>query len=236
MIFERDVQVRYSEVDRDGNITLDAIVDYLQDIVMLHSEEVGMGFNQIKQMGTVWFLSTWQVEIIKTPHIYQKIKVKTNPYGFKGFFGNRNVWIEDENGEMMVRANSIWVYLDMKGMVPKRIEEKAMKPYEPFEPMLEMDYSARKIAMPTDFSALPSTPVKYSQLDTNKHVNNCEYIKTAIDVADIRKMPRQLRVEYKKSALLGNVFFPYICKVDKDIYVDLRDEDGTAFATVVFEY
>lgn len=236
MIFERDVRVRYSEVDLNGNITLDAIVDYLQDIVMLHAEEVGMGFNQIKEMGTVWFLSTWQVEVLKTPRIYQNIILKTNPYGFKGFFGNRNVWIEDEEGNMMVRANSIWVYLDLKGMVPKRIEEKAIAPYEPLLPMLDMDYSTRKIAMPTDFTPLPKTPVRYSQLDTNKHVNNCEYIKTAMEVADIREMPKQLRVEYKKSALPGNVFFPYICKEDASIYVDLRDEDNTAFATVVFEY
>lgn len=236
MIFEKSVQVRYSEVDLNGDITLDAIVDYLQDIVMLHAEDVGMGFRQIKEMGTVWFLSTWQVEIIKTPRIYQNIKVRTNPYGFKGFFGNRNVWIEDESGNMMVRANSIWVYLDMNGMVPKRIEEKAIAPYEPLEPMLDMDYSTRKIAMPTNFTPLTPIPVRYSQLDTNKHVNNCEYIKTAMEVAEIKEMPKQLRVEYKKSALLGNVFFPYICKENDSVYIDLRDGDGTSFATVVFEY
>lgn len=236
MIFEKNVQVRYSEVDLNGNITLDAIVDYLQDIVMLHAEDAGMGFKQIKDMGTVWFLSTWQVEIINTPRIYQKLKLRTNPYGFKGFFGNRNVWIEDEDGNMMVRANSIWVYLDTKGMVPKRIDAKAVEAYKPLEPMLEMNYSTRKIAMPADFSPLTPIPVRYSQLDTNRHVNNCEYIKTAMEAADIKDMPRQLRVEYKKSALLGNVFHPYICNENESIYVDLRDEDGTSFATVVFEY
>lgn len=236
MAFEKEAVVRYSEVDVNGVITIDAIVDYLQDVVMLHSEVVGMGMRQVKEMGTVWFLSTWQIEILRAPKIYEKIIVKTNPYGFKGFFGNRNVWIEDENGEMLVRANSIWVYLDLHGMVPRRIDEAAAAPYLPLEPMLDMNYSSRKIAMPTDFAPLASTPVRYSQLDTNGHVNNCEYIRTAMEVADIKEMPRQIRAEYKKSALPNNVFYPFISKDSKDIYVDLRDEDGVAYATIVFEY
>ena len=111
-----------------------------------------------------------------------------------------------------------------------------MGPYLPLEPMLEMNYSSRKIAMPAEFSPLPPLPVRYAQLDTNNHVNNCEYVKTAIDVADIRKMPRQVRVEYKKSALLGNVFYPYINRTQEAVYVDLRDEKNVSYATVVFEY
>lgn len=119
MLFEKETYVRYSEVDKDGLIKIDALVNHLQDIVMLHADEVGAGIAQVIDMGTVWFISTWQIEIITPPRIYDKIILKTNPYEFKGFFGNRNVWIENEEGEILVRANSIWVYLDVKTKVPK---------------------------------------------------------------------------------------------------------------------
>ena len=111
-----------------------------------------------------------------------------------------------------------------------------VKPYLPLEPKLEMSYSSRKIAMPENFE--PSEPVRvhYGQLDTNGHVNNCQYIKTAMDVIEIKDMPRQIRAEYKKSALYGDVFYPYIHREEKAIYVDLRDKDNAEYATVVFEF
>lgn len=66
-------------------IKIDALVNHLQDIVMLHADEVGAGIAQVIDMGTVWFISTWQIEIITPPRIYGKIILKTNPYEFKGF-------------------------------------------------------------------------------------------------------------------------------------------------------
>lgn len=236
MIFQKEMRVRYSETDKNGIMTVDAIVDYLQDIIMLHAEESGMGFKQIEKLGTVWFLSTWQVVINRAPRMYEKITVKTNPYGFKGFFGNRNAWIEDENGEIIVKANSIWVYLELKNLVPKRVDKEAVETYYPLEPMLEMDYAPRKIAMPKYFTPLPPVPVKYSNLDVNNHVNNCQYIKVAMDVTDITKTPRELLVEYKKSALPGDVFYPNVCEIDNSLYVDLRDNEDVSFATIVFKF
>lgn len=235
MIFEMNSRVRYSEVDSNGYLTLDGVVNYLQDAVMLHSESVGAGTESIKEQGNVWFLSTWQIEINRLPMVYEAITVKTNPYAFKGFFGHRNSWIEDANGEVLVKANSIWVYLNYKTLTPQRIKEDAYSPYLPLDDKLEMEYSARKIEMPEEFSALPSVAVTEDMLDTNKHVNNCEYIKAAMRALNCYSVPKRLRVEYKKSALLGDIFFPYINKEDDKITLDLRNEANVAFATVVFE-
>ena len=79
MLFEKETYVRYSEVDKDGLIKIDALVNHLQDIVMLHADEVGVGIAQVIDMGTVWFISTWQIEIITPPRISDKIILKTNP-------------------------------------------------------------------------------------------------------------------------------------------------------------
>ena len=237
MIFETDGKIRYSEVDSDGNLTIDNMVNYLQDVTMLHSEAVNMGASEIARTGCVWFLSTWQVDIIRTPRIYENVRIKTNPYEFKGFFGNRNVWIETEDGEVLVKANAIWIYLNVETKVPVRVKEAAMAPYMPFEPKIDMEYASRKIPMPQEgFEPLDPIPVREDNLDTNKHVNNCQYIKTAMVAAGIYKMPKRLRSEYKKSALLGDVFYPYVQKEDNVIYVDLRSNEGESYATVVFEY
>lgn len=236
MIFETEGKIRYSETDSDGKLTIDALVNYLQDVTMLHSEAVGMGASEIARTGRVWFLSTWQIDISDVPGMYDNIRIKTNPYEFKGFFGNRNVWIENEKGDIIVKANAIWIYLDAGTKVPVRVTEEAAGAYLPFEPRLDMEYTSRKIPMPKDFIPLPVIPVREDNLDTNKHVNNCQYIKTAMIAADVYRMPVRLRAEYKRSALPGDVFHPFVHREESLVCVDLRNETGESFATVLFEY
>jgi len=70
------------------------------------------------------------------------------------------------------------------------------------------------------------------QIDTNHHVNNEEYVKLAMDILRI-KNPRQVRVEYKKSALLGNVIYPRVFTERSEKTVVLADEDGSPYSVVV---
>lgn len=234
MYFCMDGRVRYSEVDADGNLTIDGIVNYLQDCCMLHSEEVGSGLNVLKEMKTVWFLSAWQIQILQVPRLYERIRVTTNPYEMKGFFGFRNFWIDNEAGTRLVLANSIWVYLDRENGRPLRIHPAVEDAYKPFMPKLEMDYAPRKMRIPEGMTALPPVPVHKDQIDTNRHVNNCAYIRTAMEAADMKALPREIRVEYRKQAVFGDTFFPYIYRSDHACIVDLRDADGGSYAPVMF--
>ncbi len=228
--------MRYSEVDEHGYLTVDALVNYLQDCTMLHSETVNHGIRHLMQTGEFWFLTSWQIDIIRTPMLYETIKVITNPYEFKGFFGSRNFWIEDAKGDIIVKANSVWVYLDFASQRPKRIPPEEGAAYSPLGDKLDMDYAPRKIKIPENVTEYPPMPVRHDQIDTNHHVNNCQYIKAVMDAAGIEKMPRQIRAEYKKAAVMGDVFHPYISINDEQCTADLRGSDGTAYAAVEFVF
>ena len=236
MIFSMDGKIRYSEVDEDGKLTVGALVNYLQDSTMFHSESLGGGLKILKENNEGWFLYSWQIDIEKIPELYENITVHTNPYEFKGFFGGRNFRIENEAGEDMVVANSIWIFMDIATQTPKRVYPEISAIYEPLLPKLDMEYTSRKIKMPEKFDALEAVRVDYSQIDTNHHVNNSQYIVTAMKAAGLRQMPKRIRAEYKKAAVLDDVFYPYVNK-DSDKYtVDLRNAEGESFATVTFEY
>ena len=45
-------------------------------------------------------------------------------------------------------------------------------------------------------------------LDTNHHVNNCQYVQMALEVLPRDILVSQVRVDYKKSAVLGDKIFP----------------------------
>ena len=236
MIFSTENKVRYSEVDEQGIITIEALINYLQDCTMLHSESLGGGLKKLSESGKGWFLSAWQIDIEKLPHLYENITVYTSPYEFKGFFGSRNFWIENEQKERMLAANSIWVFMDLINNMPQKIMPEDSEMYEPMLPKIDMEYSSRKIQMPKEYRGLQHVAVHYSQIDTNHHVNNCQYITTAMEAAGLRTIPKRIRAEYKKAAVLGDIFYPFINESDGNYLVDLRNEDGVSFATITFEY
>lgn len=234
MFFNMDGRIRYSEVDADRNLTIDGLVNYLQDTCMLHSETLGVGLNSLHERGVAWFLSSWQIQVNRMPQVYEKITVTTSPYEFKGFFGYRNFWIRNEAGEVLVLANSIWIYLDVAKQMPIRIPEEEANAYAPYEPKADMEYAPRKMKLPEDFVACEPIEVQLDMIDTNHHVNNCQYIKTALEVAGLTEIPKEIRAEYRSQAKLGDVFYPFLHKTDTEIIVDLRDANGVSYAPVMF--
>lgn len=236
MIYTLDGKVRYSEVSENGNITVEALVNYLQDAVMLHSEYVGDGMKSLYERREGWFLSAWQIDIEKIPMVYDEIKVHTSPYDFKGGFGSRNFWIEDCEGQRMIAANSYWIFMDLDKMCPKKVTEEASAPYLPMIPRIDMEYLPRKINVPAECVPLKEIVVTREYIDTNHHVNNCKYIVAAMRTLELFEVPKRIRAEYKKAAVLGNVFCPFYIVTDGNYTVDLRDENGASYAVITIEY
>lgn len=95
-MYSFDSRIRYSEVDKEGKITLNAILDYFQDASSFQSEDLGIGIQFLKERELAWVLSSWQIEIKRYPFYGEYVKISTWPYGFKGFFGYRNFTMETQ--------------------------------------------------------------------------------------------------------------------------------------------
>ena len=95
-----------------------------------------------------------------------------------------------------------------------------------------MPYEGRKIAMPEKCESLPPFPVRRYHIDTNEHVNNCQYVQMALESVPQETVVKQLRVDYKKSAVLGDMIFPKMSAEDGRIVVELCDGEGRPYAVV----
>jgi acyl-ACP thioesterase len=79
-----------------------------------------------------------------------------------------------------------------------------------------------------------SFPVEIYHLDTNHHVNNGQYVKMAGAYLPKGFEIAQMRAEYKKSALLGDMIYPKVAVEADKVVVSLDDEAGNAFTVVEF--
>ncbi len=228
-----DSRVRFSEIGEDKRLTLDGILNYFQDSSTFQSEDIGNGMDVIASMHRVWVLSSWQIVVNEYPKIGERIKLGTWPYDFNRFFGGRNFIMYGEDGRVLAYANSLWTYLNSENGRPARVDDEILARYQ-LEPKYDMEYAERKIALPEKMEAQKSFPVEVYHLDTNHHVNNGQYVKMAGVYLPQEFKIAQMRAEYKKSAVLGDVIYPKVHAEEKKVIVSLDDDADNAFAVVEF--
>ena len=226
-------RVRYSEVDTKGNLTIAALINYLQDSCTFDSEDAGVGLFYLRERGWGWYITNWQIELNALPRLGDEIVVSTWVYRFQGMFAYRNFILADAAGEELVRANSIWLLMDIESVRPVRIPENFLSAHH-CEPPIDREWGGRKIALAPEHEEKAVVTVAPLHLDTNFHMNNEHYIEIARDALPKGEKIYEIATEYKKAALLGDVLHVRRAKKDdKTWQVVLSDESGAVIFAVV---
>lgn len=228
-----DSRIRYSETDCEGKLSMASLLNYFQDASTFQSEDLGIGISYMKEIGRVWVLSSWQIAVDRYPALGERVTVGTVPYDFKKFFGYRNFAMFDEKGERIAVANTMWTLLDVQTGKPVPAPEDMVTLYGMGE-KLEMEYAPRKIEIPQGGRKEEAIVVKKHHLDTNRHVNNGQYVDMAMVFLPEAFEIGQLRAEYKKQAFLGDILYPYVVEVESGYVVNLADADGKTYVSVEF--
>lgn len=235
-MYQFSSRVRYSEVNSEKILTLPALLDYLQDCCTFQSEELGVGVDYLADNHAAWVLSSWQIRICRYPEFGEQITVSTWAYDFKGFYGYRSFKVEGEDKELLAYANSLWVFMDTDTMRPMRINQKMIDVYLPqMAEIIGTDWGNRKLHVPEAGTAGEPIRVQRCHIDTNHHVNNGKYVQMAEEFLPEDFEVGELRVEYKKAAVLGDVLTPVYCVNENQVTVTLADEAGKTCAIVQFE-
>lgn len=234
-MYSFDSVVRYSETDKDERLSLTSLVNYFQDCSSFSSEVLDVGFTELTEAHRAWILSSWQIVIKSFPKMSDKVRVSTWPYDFERFFGSRNFTMENEHGEIVACANSLWVFVDMETGRPIAPDKRFRDAYVLEEKYADMDYEGRKITVPKNMKQEECFRIRKCNLDTYNHVNNGQYIKLAEEYLPEGFVTGQIRAEYKTSAVYHDVICPYVQVEESDRFVvDLQNETGRTFALIEF--
>lgn len=233
-MYRFDSRIRYSEVDSDGRLSLESLLDYFQDCSTFQSEDLGVGLEYLTERKMAWILSAWQIVVERYPEMGESVSIGTVPYEIKGFIGYRNFLMETGSGERLACANTVWTLMDMEKMRPVKVTQEMQEAYE-LEEKLEMDYAPRKISLP-DMEGIrrEAVEIKQHHLDTNHHVNNGQYVRIAMECLEGISGIRQMRAEYKRQAHLGDNLYPSVYAKDGVTTVSLDGKEGQPFCVVEF--
>ena len=237
VVYSFGSRVRYSECDETGSLSILGMVNYLQDCSTFHSIELGLGPEHMERHHYAWLIAAWQIEIESLPPLGEAITTSTWCPGLRRSQAIRCFTITSPEGEVMVKADSLWFVFDTQADMPIRVP-KSQLAYVSDEPRIDLPPTRRRMRAEGPFVETSPIMVSEQLLDTNRHVNNANYIQMAVDAAthaDGYHVPHRIHAQYKSMALLGDTIHPRLYGTAGNRTVGLMDKEGNPYAIVSLE-
>jgi len=194
--FQKEFEVHYFEVNSYQELTPLALLNYLEETAIAHSESVGYGVNRLKEEGYGWILTHWQIEFEQYPRLEEKIKIQTWPSRFERFYADREFLVLNADDEVIARASSLWIFFNLRKRRPLRVPKEIIEAYTFFPekvistPFPDFEFTQKGKTEHCEFM------VRRSDIDTNAHVNNAKYIEWVLET-----IPEEVYATYRISSL-----------------------------------
>ncbi|MEJ2615987.1 MAG: thioesterase [Ignavibacteriaceae bacterium] len=207
-MYEQNYFIHYYDVDLKQRASIFSLLRYFEDIAILHSEHVNRGIGYYTQHHVGWVLYKWDIKILRYPDFKETVKVRTQPSHLKGFHAFRYFDILDLNGNQIITANSMWLFLNTDTKKPTRITDDIFEGYGVDKnKMTELEFGSinkiSKIDNEKEFD------VRYVDIDSNHHVNNIKYVEWALEMVPQNVVENynlnHIKVNYKKETAYGNI-------------------------------
>jgi medium-chain acyl-[acyl-carrier-protein] hydrolase len=218
--FQKYYEIYYFQIDQNKEVTPISILQFLEDIATSHSEAVGLGIDYLKAEGSGWVLNRWLLKMSSYPKLGDKILVETWPSKFDRFYGTREFRIVAENGDILGRASSLWIFLNLDKKRPMRIPTHFEQAYGLVEQQ-QVKESFQDFPEWCQAESALRFHVRKSDIDTNGHVNNTRYVEWMLEgitegvTRDYQLS--ELEVIYKKETMYGADIHSEI-KAQKNLY------------------
>ncbi|KAM5567836.1 palmitoyl-acyl carrier protein thioesterase, chloroplastic [Rosa sericea] len=190
--YRQRVVIRSYEVGPDKTVTLESILNLLQETALNHVWMSGLlsdGFGATHGMmknDLIWVVSRMQVQVDHYPIWGEVLEIDTW-VGASGKNGMRRDWLirSEATGHIFARATSTWVMMNRKTRRLSKMPEEVRAEISPWfikkqaitedvlEKIVKLDNKAKY--MNKDLKP------KRSDLDMNQHVNNVKYVRWMLE-------------------------------------------------------
>jgi acyl-ACP thioesterase len=225
-------KVTTSTCDSEGRLKLYSALQMMQDCSEMWIDTEPGVRQYFSEQNMAQLLASRQVEVVRVPAYKEELTVTTSVYGMKPMFGFRNTFIYDAEGRPCYRTWSMGAFVDKASGKLKRVDDATIASMR-LEPQLEMSYRDRRIILPREETSegvqvLQPVRVLRADIDYNRHMNNANYIRMAMELLPEDFVVKGLRVEYRVAAKLGDMLTPVVYRTADGIIVSLSMGDDVS--------
>lgn len=208
-------RVTVADADFTQKLKLSSAFNYFQEIAGLHSQNLGIGFDDIKkEHNAAWVLVKMRVDIDRYPMWDEEITLETWPQNPRKYEFDRDYLIKDKDGNIIIKAVSVWVIIDIDSREIKKAETIAVD-YPEFITERAIDCKLGRLRPTGDLVMVYKKHIGCSDIDMNGHINNSKYVDFIMDcfsMEDLKKYKaRSIQVCYLNEAFAGDTIELYEC-------------------------
>ena len=172
--YDETFTLRPRDCDLNEKWRPSAILETMQDVAGTHSMLLGCGREELVKQNIVWVLSRSELHMDRYPSVGEKITVHTFPTPTRICFFPRYYIFTDARGEMVGKAGTLWLLLDLntRRMLPPGEVGKLIPDNKDLS--VPMNLPATVGNLQGEEFLTTYHPV-YTDIDVNGHVNNTRY-------------------------------------------------------------
>lgn len=161
----------------EGTMPVTLLVARAIEAATAHANNLGIGYQHLKEFGLAWVLSRMSVEVVRYPGINETYTVSTWLESWSRRLSERNFIVCDAAGLPLAYIRSVWatVNLHTRTIGDLGLLDAGQRlPFPPVECPIE---KTPRIAPAAD-SKVMVTPYdfRYTDIDFNRHVNSVKYL------------------------------------------------------------
>ncbi len=173
-------KVRSFDVNKNNDISLVSISEYLQEVAGDHANSKGFGYKQVIKAGMVWILGGIRIEVNRLPIWEEEIHIKTWVVENNRFVSRRDFEWYDTDGNTIIKATTNWILFDTNKRRPQIIDQMNF-PAILLKGKYATENNLASIKENKEDSISTNYTVRYSDLDMVGHMNNTKYIQLFTD-------------------------------------------------------
>jgi medium-chain acyl-[acyl-carrier-protein] hydrolase len=207
MIKEKEYFIHYYDTNQKLKLSISSLMNFFEDLAFLQSEDREIGMDYYAQKNVAWLLHQFEIRIKEYPKFKDKVVLRTIPTSFLRFYAHRSFDMFNESDDIIISADTIWIFVDMITRKPKSVTEDLYKGYciTPGKNVLPKLAEPRKLTT-IDFEK--EFRIRFSDIDVNKHVNNVSYVLWALEALPEELLQQKdielVRIIFRKELIYGS--------------------------------
>jgi acyl-ACP thioesterase len=220
-VFRGGRRVHLGDVDATGQLRLEALARYLQDVATDDADDA-----RLSERRGVWVLRSSDIEIGTMPSYHERVELATFCSGTGPRWAERRTQMLGERGAR-VEVAALWVFIDREHGRPLALDDDFHARYGESADGRRVRGRLVHGARQDDARTRP-WPLRASDFDVLDHVNNARSLEAVEDELAVRlpgRTPRRARIEYRGTLERGDAV---------ELASELCDADGCATELAVW--
>lgn len=197
-MFGQQRRVQLGDVDAGGQLRLDALSRYLQDVADADAEDAGL-----LVAGGPWVLRRGHLRVTRWPDFREQVTLRTWCSGTGACWAERRTSLLGSAGDELVDTVTTWVHVDPSTARPRRIPSGMDAVFGGRAVSRHVD---ARLRLPTEPPADAETrpwPMRHADLDVMGHVNNAAALTPVVDVLNESGLDGAMTIDLEHRAALA---------------------------------